>query len=98
MNIETKRDGNTMNMRIEGWLDVMASPVLEQEIEKLPPEITKLVLDCSKLEYVSSSGLRVFLEAHKKMSGKDGLVLTGVKNDVRDILDISGFLQRLNVR
>ncbi len=98
MLIETNTDGNTMTMKLEGWLDVTASPVLEDAVEKMPPEITKLVLDCSKLEYISSSGLRTFLAAHKKMSGKDGMVLTGVNNDVRDVLELTGFLKRLNVQ
>ncbi len=98
MNIETNRDGNTMTMKIEGWLDTTASPLLEEAVENMPPEITQLILDCSKLEYISSSGLRMFLAAHKKMSGKDGLVLTGVNSDVRDVLEMTGFLTRLNVQ
>ena len=96
--IESNQDGNTVTMRLEGWLDVMASPLLEQAIDRLPPDVTKLIIDCSELDYVSSSGLRAFLLAHKKMSGKEGLVLKGVNDDVRDILDISGFLKRLNVQ
>lgn len=98
MNIQTNQNGNTMTMELEGWLDVASSPLLEDAIGKIPSEITKLILDCSKLEYISSSGLRTFLTAHKKMSVKDGLVLTGVNSDVRDVLDMSGFLKRLNVQ
>jgi len=97
MNFEKNRNGNTMTMKLDGWLDVTASPVLEGAIENMPSEITKLILDCSKLEYISSLGLRIILSAHKKMSGKDGLVLTGVNNDVKDALKMSGFLTRLNV-
>lgn len=96
--IESNQDGNTVTMRLEGWLDVMASPLLEQAIDRLSPDVTKLIIDCSELDYVSSSGLRAFLLAHKKMSGKEGLVLKGVNDDVRDILDISGFLKHLNVQ
>ncbi len=98
MNIEASRDKSTMTMKIEGWLDTAAAPVLEEAMENMPPEISKLVFDCSKLEYISSSGLRMFLAAHKKMSGKDGLVLTGVNSNIKDVLEMTGFLTRLNVR
>lgn len=85
-------------MKIEGWLDATASPLLDEAVQNMPPEISRLILDCSKLEYISSSGLRMFLSAHKKMSGKDGLVLTGVNSDIRDVLEMTGFLTRLNVQ
>jgi len=98
MNIQTNRDGSTMTMKIEGWLDTTAAPVLKDAMENMPPEITKLIFDCSKLEYISSSGLRMFLAAHKKMSGKDGLVLTGINSDIKDVLEMTGFLTRLNVQ
>ncbi len=98
MKIETKRDGNSMTMRLEGWLDTTAAPLLGEAVENMPPEITRLTLDCSALEYISSSGLRMFLSAHKKMSGKDGLVLSGVNSEVRDVLDMTGFSSRLDIR
>jgi len=98
MNIETNQDGSTMTMKIEGWLDTTAAPVLEEAVENMPPEISRLILDCSKLEYISSSGLRMFLAAHKKMSKKDGLVLTDVNSDIRNVLEMTGFLTRLNVQ
>jgi len=98
MKIETSRDGNTMTMKLEGWLDTTAAPLLGEAVESMPPEITRLTLDCGQLEYISSSGLRMFLAAHKKMSGKEGLVLTGVNSDVRDVLEMTGFLSRLDVR
>jgi len=98
MNIETNRDGSTLTMELEGWLDTAASPSLAEAVENMPPEITQLILDCRKLEYISSSGLRVFLAAHKKMCGKDGLVLTNVNSEVRNVLEMTGFLTQLDVR
>jgi len=98
MNIETNQEGSIMTLKLEGRLDTSASPLLEEAVKNMPPEVTQLVLDCSKLEYISSSGLRMFLAAHKKMSKKDGLVLTDVNSDVRDILEVTGFLTYLDVR
>ncbi len=98
MKIETNQNGSIMTMELEGWLDTTAAPLLGEAVEAMPPEVTQLILDCSKLEYISSSGLRMFLSAHKKMSKKDGLVLTGVNRDVRDVLEMTGFLSRLDVR
>lgn len=52
----------------------------------------KLVLDCSGLNYISSSGLRVFLIVQKKMTVVKGLFFTcNLQPGIQEIFNISGF-------
>jgi len=67
------------------------------EFEKAANEIVsagykKLYLDCSKLNYISSSGLRVFLTVQKRMTAENGqFKLYSLQAGIREIFDISGF-------
>lgn len=58
----------------------------------------KLVFDFSHLDYISSAGLRVVLVAAKRLKPEGGrLVLFGMQPQVREVFDISGFLNILDV-
>jgi anti-anti-sigma factor len=49
------------------------------------------------LEYVSSAGLRVLLLLHKQMLAEEGLTIININETVREVLEITGFLDILNV-
>jgi anti-anti-sigma factor len=52
----------------------------------------KMVFDLSRLEYVSSAGLRIFLVVAKKLKGLNGeLSLAGLQGNIKEVLEISGF-------
>lgn len=56
------------------------------------------LLDCTALDYVSSAGLRVILMAAKRARQIQGrLVVFGLKPQVRDVFEVSGFLKILHV-
>ncbi|MDO8899665.1 MAG: STAS domain-containing protein [Bacteroidales bacterium] len=55
-------------------------------------EDSNMVIDCSKLVYLSSSGLRVFLLVQKKMLAKGvKLRLCHLRPSIQELFDISGF-------
>ena len=56
---------------------------------------TDLILDFAELEYISSSGLRQIVAAHKKMNGE--LTIRSVSPDVMTVLHMAGFDKRLNI-
>ena len=58
-------------------------------------EFDKLVLDCDKMEYISSVGLRVLLRLKK---AHDEFELINVSSDVYDILDMTGFTSMMDVQ
>ena len=98
MKINKTKDGNSLTIAVEGRLDTLAAPKFEEEVMKSIGDITDLTFDLEKLEYVSSSGLRVFLKAQKTMEGQQGtMVLQNVGDSIHQILDVTGFTNILNI-
>ena len=56
-----------------------------------------LTLDFSKLDYISSAGLRVLLTAHKTMAAKNGLKITNVNEVVQEVFEVTGFADILTI-
>lgn len=98
MNITTlQQDGATI-VSIEGRLDTITAPDLDSAVKPLIETGATLVLDCEKLEYVSSSGLRVILSTHKQLSAAAGrFVVRNLNHEVRSVFDLTGFSQLLNI-
>lgn len=86
-------DGGTLTAVLKGRLDTLSTPDFEKSIAPLRENADKkLVLECKELEYISSSGLRVFLALLKQVKGKGGdLLLTHVNSEIRNIFSITGF-------
>ena len=97
MEITKKVDANTVTYEIAGRLDTITAPTLEEELKALSG-VTTLVLDCSKLDYVSSAGLRVLLSAQKRIKGQGELIITNVCEAVMDIFEVTGFTDILDIR
>jgi len=93
MEINTKRQGPISVVALKGRLDVLTSKNLKDAIlVEIDAGVTHLVLDFTRLEYVSSAGLRVLLEARKLLKPKDGTVaLSGVQSFIMTILNSTGF-------
>lgn len=78
---------------IEGRVDTVTAPDLEMKVSLIwtTPGI-KLVFDCEKLEYISSSGLRIILTAHKQITARGGkFILRNLTREVRSVIDLTGF-------
>ena len=97
MTINTKQNGTTLEIALEGRLDTMTAPELEAELQKSLDGAESLVMDFSKLDYISSAGLRVLLSAHKTMSTKGGMKVKNVNEIVREVLDVTGFSDILTI-
>lgn len=57
----------------------------------------KIVIDFSELNYISSAGLRVVLVGAKMTRGARKFVLCGMKPNIREIFDVSGFAKILSI-
>lgn len=87
-----------LTLCIEGRLDTTTAPELEKELAQSADSADSLVINCEKLDYISSAGLRVLLAAHKKFSKKQGLTITNVNPNVMDIFEVTGFKDILNFK
>jgi anti-anti-sigma factor len=83
----------TMIFSIVGRLDTTNYLQLEKKLmEAIDGGNDRIVIDCNKMDYVSSSGLRVFLMALKKVNLTKGrFILTGLQETIREIFEIAGF-------
>lgn len=97
MEIIKNQEGNTLTIAIEGRLDTMTAPSFESELSDSIKDITSLVLDFSKLEYVSSAGLRVILSAQKTMNAQGEMKITNVNEEIMDVFEITGFADILTI-
>lgn len=96
MTIDKKLDGNTLTITLDGRLDTNTAPDLEKEITSLDG-VEKLIFDFEKLEYISSSGLRIILSLQKIMNNQGSMIVKNVRPEVKDVFDITGFSDILTI-
>ena len=89
MKINFNKNADTLTVNLEGRLDTMTAPELESFLKENLDGAANLTIDCEKLEYVSSAGLRVLLSAQKKM--KSSMKLTNVCELVMEVFEMTGF-------
>ena len=97
MTIAKKLNGTALEIALEGRLDTTTAPELEKELKESLNGAAELTLDFTKLDYISSAGLRVLLAAHKTMLGKGGMKVTNVNEIVHEVFDVTGFADILTI-
>ena len=100
MNTEIKIEGNTVRASITGRLDTINAAKCEKDFLPLKENAEKeIVIDCTGLEYISSSGLRLFLSLRKEVQAKSGsLVIENINDDIRNVFNITGFSKLFDIR
>ncbi|MBR5500909.1 MAG: STAS domain-containing protein [Clostridia bacterium] len=93
MKIDFTKDNGILNVVLDGRLDTTTAPELEQFLGTHYTATDTLILNCEKLTYVSSAGLRVLLTAQKKMKGS--MKLTNVCELVLEVFEMTGFVDIL---
>jgi anti-anti-sigma factor len=76
-------------------MDTITAPELLKQFQEAGEGIEAIRVDVSQMPYVSSAGLRVLLMMYKSLADKDKFEMTGVSDDVREILETTGFDQFL---
>jgi anti-sigma B factor antagonist len=97
MNIVKNRDGNKLDVIIDGKLDTASAPQLEALVNNELDGVEILVLDLAKLKYTSSAGLRTILLAQKTMNKQGKMILKHVGDDVLDVFDMTGLTDLLTI-
>ena len=98
MSITKNQNGDQLTVKIVGRLDTNTAPEFQKAVEPQLPAVKSLVLDFGGVDYVSSAGLRVLLTLEQEMEEKNGTMeLHNVSDVVKDILNITGFLDILTI-
>ena len=87
-----EKDG-VITVVFEGRMDTKSTPEVEEDLKPLfDSENQEIVIDCSNLEYVASSGLRVFLSiALDTQSKGKHVTIKGINSFVSNLFEMSGF-------
>ena len=97
LNINKTTENGICTVALEGRLDTITSPELETELKSSLDEVTELILDFEKLEYISSAGLRVLLSAQKTMNSQGSMRVIHVNDTVMEIFEVTGFVDVLTI-
>lgn len=100
MEVKITRQKNEVTAALIGRLDTPASLEITPEMDKLKADAGgTIVLDCSEMSYISSSGLRIFLTLRKAANEKGGKVIVkGISNDIRSVFMMTGFLNLFEIQ
>ena len=100
MTFDIKEENGRMTAVVSGRLDTPAAVKAQQEITPLLENANKeITLDCSPLEYISSSGLRLFLTIRKETAAKGGkVVIVNINDEIRKVFTMTGFFNLFDIR
>ena len=89
-----KKEDNNLVMYFEGRLDTASALEVEKAVAPLKESSGHdIILDCSKMDYISSAGLRIFLSILKSAKPKgDHVYIKGISDSIRAVFAMTGFV------
>ena len=100
MDISEDRKAGAVILALSGKLDATTAKAFENRILTVIDSGAgqRLVVDLAQLDYVSSSGLRMFLLAAKRLQATNGkITLHGLQDQIRQVFDVSGFSSIISI-
>ena len=98
MNIEKNYNNKELTINIENRIDTVTAPEFENEINDEMGKFDSLIIDFSKLDYISSAGLRVLIATQKKLKSENiPMTIKNVNGNINEIFRMSGFDKILKI-
>ena len=97
MTIHQVKNEKALTIAPEGRLDTITAPELEAVLKNALDGVEELTFDLEKLEYISSSGLRVLLSAQKTMNRQGSMKVVHANEIIMEIFEITGFTDILTI-
>jgi anti-sigma B factor antagonist len=90
---------NQFLVTLEGELDTAAAAEVEQTLQPLyDSNGLDVVIDCTRLEYIASSGLRILISILKgAIAGGSKVRLQGLNDDIKDVFKLTGFISLFEI-
>lgn len=100
MKTEIEENGNQVIAKFIGRLDTPAAAQTTEEVKPLlEAENKEIILDCKELEYISSSGLRIFLSIRKEAATHGSKVIVkNINADIRQVFMMTGFVSLFEIQ
>ena len=97
MQTSMDRENSKLTVFVSGRVDTATAPEFEKTVLDNLDGITDLVLDIDGVEYVSSAGLRAFLQIKKTMSQQGSVKIIHMHESVKEIFDMIGFTRLFTI-
>ncbi len=96
----SKQDGGITLVELKGRLDTPSSQDVSNTLSPVVENAKgTIILDCTELEYISSSGLRIFLTIRKAAAAQGGKVIVrNISSDIRSVFMMTGFLNLFEIQ
>ena len=100
MEVNITRDSEEVTVRLTGRLDTPGAQEIAPQVNELLEDTGKtVILDCTDMTYISSSGLRIFLTLRKAAADKGGqIIVRNICNDIRNVFMMTGFLNLFEIQ
>ena len=100
MTTTIQENGNQVIASFIGRLDTAAAVVTTEAVKPLlTMENKEIILDCAQLEYISSSGLRIFLAIRKEAATHNSKVIVrAINDDIRQVFMMTGFISLFEIQ
>ena len=99
MKTEITENGNQLIAAFIGRLDTAAAVQTAEDVKPLlEASDREIILECSQLEYISSSGLRIFLSIRKEAATHGSKVIVrNINADIRQVFMMTGFISLFEI-
>jgi anti-sigma B factor antagonist len=99
MTTEIKENGNQLIALFSGRLDTAAAVQTAEDVKPLLEAQNKeIILECEALDYISSSGLRIFLSIRKEAAAHGSKVIVrNINSNIRQVFVMTGFISLFEI-
>jgi anti-sigma B factor antagonist len=99
MEVNITKENKEVTVKLAGRMDTPAALEVAAKLEPLKEEASgTIIMDCSEMTYISSSGLRIFLSLRKAAATKGGrIIVKSISDDIRQVFMMTGFLNLFQI-
>ena len=98
MKVTSSKKAGTCTLTIEGKIDTITAPALEEAVKSNLPKCDKMIFDFTDADYITSAGLRVLVYAQRELMKKGGVTVTGVNEGIKKIFTVTGMYKILKIK
>ena len=98
MKVTSSKNGSACTLTVEGKIDTVSAPELEEAVKSNLPKCDKMIFDFTNADYIASAGLRVLVYAQRELMKKGGVTVTGVNESIKKIFTVTGMYMILKIK
>ena len=100
MNLEIQEKDGILTGILSGYIDTATAAQVGEKMKPLLEQTNRdIEIDCSQLEYISSSGLRLLLTLRKQVAADGGsLIIRNINDEIRKVFTLTGFFKLFDIR